>query len=82
MFIGTTEAFLHAVADETQLKKSNNSLLVFSAIYVVLNVLLIRSAGAVGLITANSISILFRILAYLCFVSSFIKYAGNIFFFP
>lgn len=59
VFIGTTEAFLHAVANETQLKRSNNWLLIFSAIYIILNVLLIRSAGAVGLITANSISIFF-----------------------
>lgn len=73
VFIGTTEAFLHAVADETQLKRSNNSLLIFSAIYIILNVLLIRSAGAVGLITANSISILFdfSLIAYLFIVYSF-----------
>lgn len=55
---GTTEAFLHAVANETQLKRSNDSLLVFSLIYLVLNVSLIRSAGAIGLILANSLSIL------------------------
>ncbi|KAF3614436.1 putative ribosomal protein L15 [Capsicum annuum] len=52
---GTTEAFLHAVANETQLKRSNDSLLVFSLIYLVLNVSLIRSAGAIGLILANSL---------------------------
>lgn len=55
---GTSEAFLHAVATENQIKRSNDSLLVFSVIYLVLNVLLIRSAGAVGLIVANSLSIL------------------------
>ncbi|KAK2975810.1 hypothetical protein RJ640_022827 [Escallonia rubra] len=43
---GTSEAFLHAVATENQLKRSNDSLLIFSIIYLVLNVLLIRSAGA------------------------------------
>ncbi|XP_043697481.1 protein RFT1 homolog isoform X2 [Telopea speciosissima] len=52
---GTSEAFLHAVANEKQLKHSNGSLLIFSGIYVVLNILLIRSAGAVGLIAANSL---------------------------
>lgn len=57
---GTSEAFLHAVATENQLKRSNDSLLVFSLIYLVLNVLLMRSAGAVGLILANSISILYN----------------------
>lgn len=55
---GTSEAFLHAVANETQLKRSNDSLLVFSLIYLVLNVSLIHSAGAIGLILANSLSIL------------------------
>ncbi|KAB1210881.1 hypothetical protein CJ030_MR6G019728 [Morella rubra] len=54
---GTSEAFLHAVATENQLKRSNDSLLVFSLIYVALNVLLIRSAGAVGLILANSLTV-------------------------
>ncbi|KAJ8442929.1 hypothetical protein Cgig2_022295 [Carnegiea gigantea] len=53
---GTSEAFLHAVANERQLKRSNDSLLVFSFIYVVLNVLLVRSVGAIGLIIANSAS--------------------------
>ncbi|KAL6896734.1 hypothetical protein ACP4OV_007306 [Aristida adscensionis] len=51
----TSEAFLHAVANENQLKQSNDMLLLFSVIYIVLNVLLIKSAGAVGLIAANSI---------------------------
>ncbi|KAF7137885.1 hypothetical protein RHSIM_Rhsim07G0010100 [Rhododendron simsii] len=55
---GTSEAFLYAVATENQLKRSNDSLLVFSVIYLALNVFLIRSAGAVGLIVANSSSIL------------------------
>ncbi|KAG6391305.1 hypothetical protein SASPL_149059 [Salvia splendens] len=56
---GTSEAFLHAVATENQLKRSNDALLIFSLIYLVLNVLLIRSAGAIGLILANSLSILY-----------------------
>ncbi|CAL5322976.1 unnamed protein product [Camellia sinensis] len=54
---GTSEAFLHAVATENQIKHSNDSLLVFSLIYLVMNVVLIRSAGAVGLIVANSLII-------------------------
>ncbi|MFS7936863.1 hypothetical protein Hanom_Chr05g00420791 [Helianthus anomalus] len=55
---GTSEAFLHAVATEDQLKRSNNFLVLFSSIYVILNILLIRSAGAIGLIFANALSIL------------------------
>ncbi|KAH0895511.1 hypothetical protein HID58_045079 [Brassica napus] len=55
---GTSEAFLHAIGTEDQLKRSNDMLLVFSLIYITLNILLIRSAGAIGLILANSLSIL------------------------
>ncbi|KAB5573752.1 hypothetical protein DKX38_000946 [Salix brachista] len=67
---GTSEAFLHAVATESQLKRSNDLLLVFSLIYVVMNLLLIKSAGAVGLILANSLSILFMLQAFLLSISS------------
>ncbi|XP_078148266.1 lipid transporter isoform X2 [Carex rostrata] len=74
---GTTEAFLHAVANETQLKKSNNWLLIFSAIYIVLNVLLIRSAGAVGLITANSINMLLRIVYSAVFIKQYFKNSSS-----
>jgi len=62
---GTSEAFLHAVANESQLKQSNKYLLRFSGIYIVLNVILIRSAGAVGLIAANFLSILVTVVILL-----------------
>ncbi|KAF3537840.1 hypothetical protein F2Q69_00018533, partial [Brassica cretica] len=45
---GTSEAFLHAIGTEDQLKRSNDMLLVFSLVYITLNILLIRSAGAIG----------------------------------
>uniref|UniRef100_A0A0D9WYW6 Protein RFT1 homolog n=1 Tax=Leersia perrieri TaxID=77586 RepID=A0A0D9WYW6_9ORYZ len=45
MLIGTSEAFLHAVANEDKLKQSNDMLLLFSAIYIVLNIVLIKSAA-------------------------------------
>ncbi|KAH0907769.1 hypothetical protein HID58_039596, partial [Brassica napus] len=61
---GTSEAFLHAVGTEDQLKRSNDMLLVFSLVYIVLNILLIRSAGAIGLILANSLSILHPYIDY------------------
>ncbi|CAM8986622.1 unnamed protein product [Rhodiola kirilowii] len=70
---GTSEAFLHAVANENQLKRSNDSLLVFSLIYVVLNVLLIRSSGAVGLIIANSLNMSLRITYSAIFIRDFFK---------
>ncbi|XP_022771755.1 protein RFT1 homolog isoform X4 [Durio zibethinus] len=70
---GTSEAFLHAVATENQLKRSNDSLLVFSLIYVALNVLLIRSAGAVGLIFANSLNMILRIIYSAIFIKHFFQ---------
>ncbi|XP_062190573.1 uncharacterized protein LOC133893544 isoform X2 [Phragmites australis] len=70
---GTSEAFLHAVANEDQLKKSNDILLLFSAIYIVLNIVLIKSAGAVGLIAANSINMLLRITYSAVFIKDYFK---------
>ncbi|KAL7589643.1 hypothetical protein Lser_V15G35994 [Lactuca serriola] len=70
---GTSEAFLHAVATEDQLKQSNNSLVVFSFIYVVLNILLIRSAGAVGLIFANALNMVFRIIYSAIFIRRYFQ---------
>ncbi|KAF0906641.1 hypothetical protein E2562_012222 [Oryza meyeriana var. granulata] len=70
---GTSEAFLHAVANEDKLKQSNDMLLLFSAIYIVLNVVLIKSAGAVGLIAANSINMLLRITYSAAFIKGYFK---------
>ncbi|XP_058104416.1 uncharacterized protein LOC131248248 isoform X2 [Magnolia sinica] len=70
---GTSEAFLHAVATESQLKKSNDSLLLFSGIYIILNILLIRSAGAVGLITANSLNMMLRIIYSAVFIKRYFQ---------
>ncbi|KAK6275733.1 hypothetical protein POUND7_005442 [Theobroma cacao] len=70
---GTSEAFLHAVATENQLKRSNDSLLVFSVIYVASNYLLIRSAGAVGLILANSLNMILRIIYSAVFIKHFFQ---------
>ncbi|XVE78720.1 hypothetical protein DITRI_Ditri14bG0001300 [Diplodiscus trichospermus] len=74
---GTSEAFLHAVATENQLKRSNDSLLVFSLIYVALNVLLIRSAGAVGLIFANSLNMILRIIYSAIFIKHFFQESSS-----
>ncbi|KAL2329355.1 hypothetical protein Fmac_022782 [Flemingia macrophylla] len=70
---GTSEAFMHAVASESQLKRSNDSLLIFSLIYIVLNVLLIRLAGAVGLIMANSLNMSLRIIYSAIFIKSYFQ---------
>ncbi|XP_057952249.1 uncharacterized protein LOC131146589 [Malania oleifera] len=70
---GTSEAFLHAVATENQLKRSNDSLLIFSLIYLVLNVLLIRLAGAAGLVLANSLNMIFRIIYSAVFIKQYFQ---------
>ncbi|CAM0957342.1 unnamed protein product [Alopecurus aequalis] len=70
---GTSEAFLHSVANENQLKQSNDMLLLFSAIYIVLNVVFIKSAGAVGLIAANSVNMLLRITYSAVFIKEYFK---------
>ncbi|KAJ1426540.1 hypothetical protein SESBI_10284 [Sesbania bispinosa] len=70
---GTSEAFMHAVATESQLKRSNDSLLVFSLIYIVLNVLLIKLAGAVGLIMANSLNMTLRIIYSAIFIKNYFQ---------
>lgn len=70
---GTTEAFLHAVGNNQQLLWSNASLVVFSVIYVCLNVILVKSAGAVGLILANSINMMLRITYSMIFIRIFFK---------
>ncbi|XP_020579205.1 protein RFT1 homolog isoform X2 [Phalaenopsis equestris] len=70
---GTSEAFLHAVANESQLIQSNFSLFLFSGIYIILNIILVGSAGAFGLIVANSINMILRITYSAVFISRFFK---------
>ncbi|GLJ49593.1 hypothetical protein SUGI_1052110 [Cryptomeria japonica] len=70
---GTTEAFLHAVGTNRQLLWSNVSLVLFSVIYVCLNIILVQRAGAVGLILANFINMLLRITYSLVFIKIFFK---------
>lgn len=70
---GTSESFLHAVANENQLNQSNNMLLLFSVIYIILNVALIKSAGAAGLIAANSINMVLRITYSATFIKNYFE---------
>ncbi|XP_047316146.1 protein RFT1 homolog isoform X2 [Impatiens glandulifera] len=76
---GTSEAFLHAVATENQLKRSNDYLLVFSIIYLILNVLLIRSVGAVGLVIANSLNMILRIIYSSVFIKNYFQDYDGVF---
>lgn len=70
---GTSEAFLHAVATENQLKQWNCYSTLFSFIYLILNVYLIQSAGAVGLILANILNMLFRIIFSAVFIRNYFQ---------
>ncbi|MQM11540.1 hypothetical protein Taro_044442 [Colocasia esculenta] len=70
---GTSEAFVHAVADKRELKQSNNSLVMFSVIYMLLNVALVQYAGAIGLITANSINMILRIIYSAIFIRHYFQ---------
>ncbi|KAG6553131.1 hypothetical protein Mapa_005190 [Marchantia paleacea] len=53
---GTTEAFLHAVVTKKQLFWSNAWLSLFSFIYMILSVILIKLAGSTGLIFADALT--------------------------
>ncbi|KAL4203675.1 hypothetical protein AMTRI_Chr01g105100 [Amborella trichopoda] len=70
---GTTEALLHAVGTKQQLVWSNASLVLFSGIYIVLNILLVQSAGAIGLIVANSLNMMLRIIYSTLFIKRFFR---------
>lgn len=70
---GTSEAFLHAVANKSQLIKSNLSLFFFSGIYILLNIILVQSAGTLGLIAANLINMICRIAYSGLFIQQFFK---------
>ncbi|KAK1261931.1 hypothetical protein QJS04_geneDACA018450 [Acorus gramineus] len=70
---GTSEAFLHAMATENQLKQSNSFLIKCSGIYIILNLVLVRFAGAVGLIVANSINMLLRIIYSARFIKGYFQ---------
>uniref|UniRef100_A0A1D1ZJ87 Protein RFT1 homolog n=1 Tax=Anthurium amnicola TaxID=1678845 RepID=A0A1D1ZJ87_9ARAE len=70
---GTSEAFVHAVADKSQLKRSNNAMVIFSLIYMLLNMTLVQYAGAIGLITANSINMILRIIYSAMFIKHYFQ---------
>ncbi|KAK8965264.1 hypothetical protein KSP40_PGU014937 [Platanthera guangdongensis] len=70
---GTSEAFLHAVANENQLMKSTLSLFIFSGIYLLFNIVLVQSAGALGLIAANLLNMILRITYSGLFIRRYFK---------
>ncbi|KAK3123228.1 hypothetical protein QOZ80_8AG0626740 [Eleusine coracana subsp. coracana] len=72
-FNGTLEAFLQSIASEPQLKMLNDFSLFSSVMYVLIKVLLIGYAGAVGLIISDAINMLLRISHFLAFTRRFFQ---------
>ncbi|KAJ7524112.1 hypothetical protein O6H91_18G078300 [Diphasiastrum complanatum] len=70
---GVTEAFLHAVSTKEQLALSNLYLLLFSAVYICLCVILIQTAGATGLVLANCCNMGMRIIYSMVYIKRFFK---------
>lgn len=70
---GTSEAFLHAVATKDQLYSSNIFMIICSVSYIVLNIILLRLAGIVGLIAANSINMSLRIIYSAVFIRQYFQ---------
>jgi len=67
---GTSEAFVHSVASEDQLKFINVLFVVFSAIFVGVTAVLVRIPylGAIGLVIANGINMITRIIYSFIFI--------------
>ncbi|TVU06071.1 hypothetical protein EJB05_49263 [Eragrostis curvula] len=75
-FNGTLEAFLQSIASQSQLKMLNNFSLISSVVYVLIKVLLIGYAGAVGLIISDTIiwkDMLLKISYFMVFTRRFFQ---------
>jgi oligosaccharide translocation protein RFT1 len=75
---GTLEAFLHGVADRGDLLKNNVALIVASLAHMGLSVAAVRSHGAVGLLVADGINMMLRIVYSCVFVNSYFRGVGGI----
>jgi oligosaccharide translocation protein RFT1 len=58
---GVSEAFVHATADQTQLRVVSATMLAISAVYIVLASALLHTLGTVGLVVANCVNMAMRI---------------------
>jgi oligosaccharide translocation protein RFT1 len=67
---GLTESFLNATMSDQQLKRHNFRLVVFSAIYLILIYLLNGVLHIYGLIMANTLNMLFRIIFNFIYIKS------------
>ena len=69
--LGVTEAFVHAVVQTDQLNFYNKLLAVFSVIYIIMSVVFIRFYSTPGMIIANCINMLLRIIYSYFFISDY-----------
>ena len=61
MLPGITEAFVHAVLDASALTTSNLLLLLFTGVHLVVSMVMVKAAGAAGLVMADAVNMLLRI---------------------
>ncbi|KAM0521313.1 hypothetical protein ACHAPE_002792 [Trichoderma viride] len=75
---GITEAFVASVASEAQVHRQSFWMGIFSAVFAASAFLFMRvlSLGAIGLVYANSINMLCRIIWSGAFINNFFKYHG------
>ncbi len=66
---GITEAFVHAVLDAAALKQANAMLVLFTGAHMCLSLVMVRAAGAAGLVGADAVTMLLRIVYSLWWVS-------------
>ena len=74
---GITEAMFSAAASGKQLRRHNVSLIIFSALYIFLSVVLVKRYETVGLIIANCLNMLVRICYSLTFIHIRFKAVAN-----
>jgi oligosaccharide translocation protein RFT1 len=75
---GILEAFVHAVADEPDLKRANIALACISVLHIGLSVAGVKMGGAVGLLLADGGNMVLRILYCLNFISAFFASTGGL----
>lgn len=75
---GTLEAFVHAVADQSELHQANAALVAVSIVHIGLSVWGVKSSGAVGLLLADAVNMVLRIFYCLWFASGYFQSLGGL----
>lgn len=74
---GILEAFVHAVADERQLRHVNGALVALSLMHIALSVAAVTTSGALGLLGADAVNMALRIGYCLWFLGAFFRPIGG-----